>query len=115
MLKKIIGVFVIITFYITGLYGSYYGYIKGGAEFSKPDNDNGEFNPYMEFYTFNDVRQGPVTRAKLVYKYDKEDKEFDAYTIDSFYVYMDNYNVQKKKTWYIHLGDDTYSYTPVTL
>lgn len=115
MLKKIIGIFVIITFYITGLYGSYYGYIKGGAEFSKPDNDDGELIPYMEFYTFNDSRQGPVTRAKLIYKYDKEDKEFDAYTINSFYVYMDNYNVQKKKTWYIHLGDDTYSYTPVTL
>ncbi|MBU1075852.1 MAG: hypothetical protein KKH98_01075, partial [Spirochaetes bacterium] len=88
-----------------------------GTDLSKQKSKSIEFNPFIEIYTFNDAYQGqgPATRAKLTYQYEKEDEDFNAYTIDSFYVQMDNYNAQSKKTWFLHLGDDTLSYTPVTL
>ncbi len=95
---------------------NYYGFIRTGAKIEKKNISNTDITPYFNLYLLNNIREGTATRAQINFNKDvNELNEFDIYSIDDFYFYMDNYNYPQSKKWYLHIGDERRAYTPITL
>lgn len=119
MKKIFVILFIGILFIQSNGQAAYNGYVKVGSSI-KFQNENStnknDFLPYLDIFTIDDRPTGIVSRGRLQYNYNKEDKnDFNQYTIQNLYFYIDRYNEDRQKNWFLYIGDKTSLHSPISV
>ncbi len=111
--------FIGILFIQSNVQATYNGYVKVGSsiKFQNVSSTNkNDFLPYLDIFTIDDRPTGIVSRGRLQYNYNKEDKnDFNQYTIQNLYFYLDRYNEDRQKNWFLYIGDRTSLHSPISV
>lgn len=115
-LKIVILLFFCFT---TFSYARQNGYLKVGSWVNVKDGsatNEKSLLPYIDILSVDDRTTGLMTRYRINYRYEKEDKnDFNTYTIDDIYFYLDKYDYEQRQSWFVYLGDVIRTYSPVSV